>query len=145
MADCTYKIAALGDRHSLIKITNQVAIIKLALKRPGKEGRLTRVVSAYFGFDSLTTAIAFVSVVRQRFPRAWCLERPSTRLSTPFEVKVRETEGLEQFAWEMAALPEIASPERARSAIAPSAPFGRDTARLANRSRSKQVGYVCIE
>lgn len=148
----TYKVTALADRHSFIKLSDRIAIITKALTRPGKNGRRARVVSAYFGFSSQDEAIAFITGLRRYFPKAFCQARPGQRLATAVEVKVRAFEGLERFTWELAAKPAIVATditsEQAKADLFP-APVAiasnvvkfpsRPGAALANRDRPTRV------
>jgi len=151
-----YKVVPLGDRHSFIHLTNRVAVITKALKKPGKDGRRARVISAYFGFDTQDEALSFVARLRRQFPASYCQVRPAQRLGTAIEVKVRQFEGLERFTWELATAPAIAapvSPEKARAdlfgaevAIASNVvQFGRPKASLANRDRPTCVAGRSID
>ena len=151
-----YKVVSLGDRHSLIHLSDRVALITKALKRPGKDGRRARVVSAYFGFDTQDEAISFVARLRRQFPASYCKVRAGQRLGTAAEVKVREFAGLERFTWEVAATPVIVAPvvvARARAdlfgddlAIASNVvSFGRTEAPLANRVRPLCVAGRSID
>ena len=151
-----YKVVSLGDRHALIHLSDRVALITKALKRPGKDGRRARVVSAYFGFDTQDEAISFVARLRRQFPASYCKVRAGQRLGTAAEVKVREFAGLERFTWEVAATPVIVAPvtaARARAdlfgddlAIASNVvSFGRNEAPLANRTRPLCVAGKSID
>jgi len=151
-----YKVVSLGDRHALIHLSDRVAILTKALKRPGKNGRRARLISAYFGFNSQDEAIAFVAQLRRQFPNAYCQIRGAQRLDAAVEVKVRQFEGLERFTWELAVTPVIAPPvtaARARAdlfgtelAIASNVvSFGRNEAPLANRTRPLCVAGKSID
>ena len=151
-----YKVVSLGERHSLIHLSDRVALITKALKRPGKDGRRARVVSAYFGFNTQDEAIAFVARLRRQFPSCYCKVRAGQRLGTAIEVKVRAFDELERFAWELAATPAAAAPvtaARARAdlfgddlAIASNVvSFGRLGAPLANRTRPLCVAGKSID
>jgi hypothetical protein len=51
MQRSTSKVISLGDRHSFIRIAAHVGVITATLKRPGKNGRRARLVSAYAGLS----------------------------------------------------------------------------------------------
>lgn len=89
----------LGDRHFLITLSPRAAVITQSLKRPGKNGRLARVKSVYFGFDSHGEAISFANSVRSRFPRSRMEVRQAKRLDCPFELKLIHDCG-EQLIWD---------------------------------------------
>jgi len=140
----TFKVIALGDRHSLVKLTDRIALITQALKRPGKAGRLARVVAGYFGFATEAEAIAFVDGLRRHFPKAFCQVRSSQRLASAFEVKVRAFDGLEKFAWvlvEKAAI--VTEPATPRTNIVS---FDRANAPVMIRSnRPRKVAGLAID
>lgn len=148
----TFKVTALGDRHALVKLSDRIALITQALKRPGKAGRRARVVSAYFGFATEAEAIDFVTGLRRHFPKAFCQVRSSQRLTTAFEVKVRAFDGLEKFAWVLMEKAAIVTPTQAKADISPVPPrtkvvsFDRRNAPVMVRSnRPCKVAGLAIE
>lgn len=123
MARQTYKVTALSDRHSLVKLSDRIAIITRALKRKGKAGKTAAIVAGYFGFATQKEAQAFVNALRGYFPKSFCQVRPSQRLATPFEVKVRAFAALERFAWSVATKPAIVSAAEAKADLHPIEPM----------------------
>lgn len=106
-----FTVSLLDDRHALVHISDRVAVITRTLKRPGKGGRLARLVSAYAGFNSQSAAIAFVSGIKRYLSKAFCQVRRSERLATAWEVKIRyfNESALETFMWSYAENPAIVS------------------------------------
>lgn len=160
-----FKVVSLSDRHAFIKLSDRVAIITQALKRPGKGGRRARLVAAYAGFNSQAAAIAFVAGLKRYFSKAYCEVRRATRLTAcQWEVKIRyfnET-ALETFMWSYSENPAIVSsevtPDEAKRSIYPIEPIAPvrpvqpmkvkpiELAPLQIRSnRPLRVGRVAIE
>lgn len=104
-----YKISLLSDRHAFIRISDRVAVITRALKRPGKGGRLARLVAAYVGFDSQQQAIAFVNGIKRYLGKTFCQIRRAERLTSAWEVKIRyfNEAALETLIWSYAENPAI--------------------------------------
>lgn len=150
----TYRVTTLSDRHAFIKLSDQIALITQALKRPGKAGRRARVVSAYFGFATESEAIAFIAKLRGSFPKVFCQMRPAQRLTTAIEVKVRAFDGLEKFAW-LLSQQAVITPQQAKASIQPpmvesirpvQAIRPIELAPVARRSyRAQRVGGLAIE
>ena len=69
MARIRVKAVSLGERHSLIQFSRRIAIITQSLKRPGKGGRMAKVVSAYLGFDDYDQAAAAAQDLVRNFPK----------------------------------------------------------------------------
>jgi hypothetical protein len=83
----TAKVIPLDHRHSLLQITPRLALISKALKTKNK------LVAVYAGFETLEQASKFAVWVANAWgknPTFDISTRPSKRLKTPFEVKVRE-------------------------------------------------------
>ena len=149
-----YRVTALADRHAFVRLTERIALITQALKRPGKHGRRARVISAYFGFATEAEATEFVTGFRRYFPKSFCQVRPSQRLTAAFEVKVRDFPALEKFVWTLVAKPEIVTPEQAKadiSPVEPSAPptnimqFDSNAPVLRRSNRPLKVAGLAIE
>ncbi|MBD2093527.1 hypothetical protein H6F67_27205 [Microcoleus sp. FACHB-1515] len=125
-----YKVSLLSDRHAFIKISDRVAVITKALKRPGKNARRARLVAAYVGFDTQQQAIAFVNGIKRYLSKAYCQIRRSERLATAWEVKIRyfNESALETLIWSYAENPAIVSsdnitPAEAKRSIYPTPPI----------------------
>ena len=159
-----YKVTTLSDRHALIRLSDRVALITQALKRPGRGGRKARPTAGYVGFDCYEAAAAFVRGLKQYFPKCFCEIRTAQRLTTAIEVKIRYSfEGLESFLWSYAENPAIvataavpldASAAKASIFPMPSTPNASPTAGfvdrstaplLIGRSKPQMVGRLAIE
>lgn len=120
------RVTALPDRHAFIRISDRVAVITQALKRPGKGGRRARLVSAYIGCSSQSAANAIAVGIKRYFSKAYCEVRRAQRLATEWEVKIRyfAENSLESFIWSYAKNPAIISsdsitPNEAKRSIFP--------------------------
>jgi len=164
MKRLAYKVTVLADRHALIRISDRVALITQALKRSGRGGRKARLIAGYVGFDCYEAAAAFVSGLKQYFPKCFCEIRSAQRLATALEVKIRYSfEGLESFLWAFVQNPAIvatgAAPLDASAAKTsifpmPSTPIASPAAGfvdrsiapvLIGRSKPQMVGRLAIE
>lgn len=94
-------VQLLKDGYAQVRLCDRVQVITRVLKRPGKGGRLAKVQTAYVGFKSELSAQRFIVRLRELFPDAKALLRPSKRLSTPHEVKLWEFNGIETFLLEI--------------------------------------------
>jgi hypothetical protein len=72
----------------MVTICSRVGYITKTLARKGKNGRLAKIVAAYFGFNSASEAMAAAADIRRQFPKARIEVRPSQRLETTHEIKV---------------------------------------------------------
>lgn len=115
----SFKVVSLGDRHSLVKLSDRIAIVTRSLKRKGKNGKTAAIVCGYFGFATADEAQTFIKSLRGYFPKCFAQIRKAERLATAFEVKVRAFPALERFAWSVATKPAIVSAEQAKSSIQP--------------------------
>lgn len=110
MQRARYSVTSLGDRHSLVKLSDRVCVIVQALKRSGKAGRRARLVAGYIGCDTQSEAIALVRGLKSYLPKAFCEVRSSQRIDGyPVEIKIRYSfdESLETLLWSFAANPKI--------------------------------------
>jgi hypothetical protein len=150
MARQRFRVISLSDRHAQVNLSDRITVITQALTRKGKNRRMAKLVSAYFGFESQDEAQLFVKGLRRYFPKAFCQIRKGQRVDMPVEVKVRDFNGLERFIWALIEQPAIVSSTaamtaaEARDSIFPSEPAAtsnvisfvdRSTAPLASRSR----------
>jgi hypothetical protein len=101
MSQPKVSVQLLKDGFAQVKLCDRVHILTRVLKRPGKGGRVAKVQTAYVGFKSELSAQRFITRLRELFPTARALLRTSERLSTPYEVKLWEFEGIEQFLFEI--------------------------------------------
>ncbi len=80
----------LEDRFTFFQMSPRVGVITKTLKRPGKNGRLARVQTAYFGFLSHAEASRFVQYITYyRLATFAELRTPKRLAGVSFEVKVR--------------------------------------------------------
>lgn len=79
----------LGDGFVLVRHSARVAEIRRVLSREGVDGAMTRVRSAYFGFEEKADADTFARQIASVFPSADIFIRASERLNTAWEVKIR--------------------------------------------------------
>lgn len=101
MPQLKVSVQLLKDGYAQVKLCDRVHVLTKALKRPGKGGRRAKVQTAYVGFKSEQSAQRFITRLRELFPTARALLRPSKRLTTPHEVKLWEFVGLEEFLLEI--------------------------------------------
>jgi hypothetical protein len=146
-----FRVVSLSDRHCQVSLSDRICIITQSLTRKGKNGRKARLVSAYFGFDSFNDCQIFIAGLKRYFPKFFSEIRKGQRLSTAFEVKLRDFNGLERFVKALIEQPAIVSttpvitPEQAKADIFPSEPaatsnvvfIDRSNAPLASRSRGQ--------
>ncbi|NJO74181.1 MAG: hypothetical protein HC833_10760 [Leptolyngbyaceae cyanobacterium RM1_406_9] len=91
------RVIPQADGFSLLSISDRIALMYRALKRPGKGGRKDRIQCGYFGFESQEKAQAWAEMIRNRYAEMQIrlVVRESDRLpECAFEVKVWEFEGL---------------------------------------------------
>ena len=100
-------VQPLQNNYSLVKLTDRVALITKALKRPGKGGRLARVQSGYFGFTNRTIANQFATAINQKYGVDALVRTAKRLIGMEIEVKVRDFDGLEALAWEKAQKAEV--------------------------------------
>jgi hypothetical protein len=108
----------LGDRHYLILIAPNVAILTQTLLRAGKGGRKARVKAAYFGFSSFSQAQQFAAQQRSKYPDARMQIRKAERLETAFEVKFSHASA-EELAWQVSRQKTAVSEHLTRFDLAP--------------------------
>jgi len=145
-----FRVISLNDRHCQINLSDRICIITQSLKRTGKNGRKARLVSAYFGFETFNECQVFIAGLKRYFHKFYAEIREGQRLSTAYEVKLRDFNGLERFVWALIEQPSIVSSTpvmtatEARDSIFPSEPAAasnvvsfvdRSSAPLASRSR----------
>lgn len=100
-------VQPLQNNYSLIKLTDRVALITKALKRPGKGGRMARVQAGYFGFTNRDAANTFAAVIHEKYGVQVVIRSATRLIGMKVEVKIRDFDGLEALAWEKAQKAEV--------------------------------------